>query len=99
MTNAETERLIKLAEESSEVIHAAMKVIHHGYENSYDNGETNRQALEREVGNLLCILRLVLLHDLDANRVEYLKEKHLAKMLRFTYFQEGSSLDRDRLVP
>lgn len=99
MTNAEVERLVKLAEEASEVIQAAMKVIHHGYENRYDDGETNRQALEREIGNLLCVLRLVLDHDLDANRIEYLKERHLVKLLRFTYFQEGSSLNQDRLVP
>ena len=99
MTNAQIERLVKLSEEASDVIHAAMKVIHHGYDNSYDNGETNEAALERELANLLCIVDLLLRHDLNPARVARLQDEHLPKLLRFTYFQEGSSLDRDRLVP
>jgi NTP pyrophosphatase (non-canonical NTP hydrolase) len=51
---AEAERLAILAEECAEVIQAVAKILRHGYES--DNfgrlPETNREALERELGDL-----------------------------------------------
>lgn len=59
LTPAEDERLTALYEESAEVIQAVAKIQRHGYE-SNNRGrlpETNRQALERECGDLLFAVR------------------------------------------
>ncbi len=55
LTEAETERLAILIEECGEVIQAACKVLRHGYEsnNKGQLPETNRMALERELGDLI----------------------------------------------
>jgi len=66
LTPAEAERLALLAEECGEVIQAIGKVLRHGYENSYDNGETNRAALEREIGDVEAAIDM-LIDALDVN--------------------------------
>lgn len=52
LTPAEHERLTVLMEECGEVVQAIGKIFKHGYKSTYDNGETNRAALERELGDL-----------------------------------------------
>lgn len=55
LTEAEQERLAILSEECAEVMHIACKILRHGYESwnpKTGDPETNRQALERELGDL-----------------------------------------------
>lgn len=53
LTPAEAERLALLAEECGEVVQAIGKVLRHGYESAHpDGGPTNREALERECGDV-----------------------------------------------
>ena len=55
LTEAEQERLVILVEECGEVIQAACKILRHGFASTnptVPNSETNRQALERELGDL-----------------------------------------------
>jgi uncharacterized membrane protein YccC len=54
LTEAEAERLSILIEECGEVVQAACKILRHGYDsdNKGNLAETNRQALEREIGDL-----------------------------------------------
>lgn len=55
LSDAEAERLAILIEECGEVVQAACKVLRHGYESTnplFSMAETNRQALERELGDL-----------------------------------------------
>ncbi len=93
MTAAECERLIKLAEESAELAQACMKVLHHGYDGKYDNGETNRQALEREMGDVQCIIKMMVFGgDVDFDLIEEYERLKKIKVLKFTYFQQGSEL-------
>jgi hypothetical protein len=70
LTNAEIERLSLLAEEASEVVKACMKILRHGYENSYDNGQTNRAALEEELGHEY-YARILMLEagDIDIDKI------------------------------
>lgn len=55
LSEAEAERLAILIEECGEVVQSACKILRHGYE-SYNptvlGGETNRESLERELGDL-----------------------------------------------
>jgi hypothetical protein len=56
LTEAEQERLAILVEECAEVQQIACKILRHGYKSrnpKIPGGETNREALEREVGDLL----------------------------------------------
>lgn len=65
LTEAEAERLAILAEECGEVIQAVGKILRHGYESTNPNKpvplgknpETNRWMLERELGDLKCVVR------------------------------------------
>lgn len=60
LTEAEQERLVILIEECGEVVQAAAKILRHGYESTNPKAivpaaarpETNRAALERELGDL-----------------------------------------------
>jgi hypothetical protein len=57
LTEAEQERLSILAEECAEVIHVVCKILRHGYESTNprattDPEETNREMLQREIGDL-----------------------------------------------
>lgn len=55
LTEAEQERLAILIEECAEVQQIACKILRHGYESDnpvLQNQETNRRALERELGDL-----------------------------------------------
>ena len=55
LTEPEQERLVILVEECGEVIQAACKILRHGYESvnpTVKDSESNRQALERELGDL-----------------------------------------------
>jgi len=55
LTEAEQERLAILIEECSEVTQIACKILLHGYESTdpvTGSEESNRQALEREMGDL-----------------------------------------------
>ena len=51
LTPAQAERLEMLIEEASEVIQTAAKILRHGYTSYHPDslGETNSQALEREI--------------------------------------------------
>lgn len=55
LSETEAERVAILIEECGEVVQSACKILRHGYE-SYNptvpNSESNRQALERELGDL-----------------------------------------------
>lgn len=79
LTPAEAERLAILAEECSEVIKTIMKIKRHGY-NSFDpSGKehgTNRDQLERELGDVLAACdRMVDATDIDNARVNHYWEQ------------------------
>ena len=69
LTPAEAERLALLAEECGELVQAIGKVLRHGYENHHpDGGPTNRQAVERECGDVYhAIFKLVAALDITGH--------------------------------
>lgn len=59
LTPAEAERLALLAEEAAEVIQVVGKILRHGYESYHPAdpcGPSNRQLLEKEMGDLDCAM-------------------------------------------
>lgn len=90
LTEAEAERLAILAEECGEVIQAVGKVLRHGYEsnNKGQLPETNRQALERELGDLLHNLdRMVQAQDLSSERITIRSLSKAEHVLPFLHHQ------------
>jgi hypothetical protein len=73
LTEAEQERLAILIEECAEVIQAGTKILRHGYEGhnpTVPNSETNREMLERELGDLEhALIRMELARDVSATKI------------------------------
>lgn len=59
MTESEKEVLSIAQEECAEVIQSISKVFRFGMTESYD-GQTNQQRLESELGDLLCMVELMI---------------------------------------
>lgn len=62
LTSAQAERLALLLEEMGEAQQAIGKILRHGYESTHPNrpsGPTNRQSLERELGDVETAVNLL----------------------------------------
>lgn len=72
-TDARAERLALLMEDCAEVVHAIAKIQRHGWDSNWNGrlAETNAQALERELGDLLVSLDMVF--DKVRGDVSYLR--------------------------
>lgn len=90
VSNAEAERLIHLAEEASEVVHACMKVLRHGWDDRrWGSSLSNRQELALEVGNLQFLLQQMLAaQDIDPDWVESGALVKKRNWNGYTYHQE-----------
>ena len=90
MTPAERERLIMLIEECGEVVHAASKCLRHGFDNHHPTTAhlLNREALGREVGDLLGIAgEMIERKDLSIATVNQSALTKWERAHRFTYHQ------------
>ena len=89
LTPAEAERLALLAEECGEVIQAIGKVLRHGYESTHpDGGPTNREALERECGDVYhAIWRVIGAGDIDGNGMSQRADDKAKSVGRYLHHQ------------
>ncbi len=93
LTDAEAERLDILTEEAGEIVQAASKVKRHGYASFnpfQEPPETNRQALEREIGDLMGILDVMIADgDLDHMQISDARAKKVTsiRLGRWTHHQ------------
>lgn len=89
LTKAEIERLAILAEEAGEVVQAVGKVLRHGWESTHpDGGPTNREVLERELGDLIGVQRfLCRAGDLDGARIDVAAMSRVEKMAPYLHHQ------------
>lgn len=98
LTEAEQERLVILSEECAEVVQAVSKILRHGYESvnpKVPASETNREALERELGDLLhAMSRLKMSGDIDWNVVEERGMSKPARILPYLHHQEATHVSR-----
>jgi len=96
LTPAEAERLALLAEECGEVIQAVGKILRHGYESRHPNGgPTNREALERECGDVYhCIWMLIAAHDIDGNGMSQRADDKAKSVTQYLHHQPGVRIDR-----
>lgn len=91
LTEAEQERLVIIAEECGEVVQSTCKILRHGYESKNPkahDSETNRQALERELGDVLhAIKRMTMAGDLTRERIEERAESKPSHILPYLHHQ------------
>jgi hypothetical protein len=92
LTEAEQERLSILIEECAEVIQAGCKILRHGYESKNPKiplSETNRQGIERELGDLLHALsRLCMAGDLNGIEIERRRDSKPEHVEPYLHHQE-----------
>lgn len=85
LTPAQAELLALLAEEAGEVVQAIGKILRHGY-NSYhpEGGESNRQALQRELGDVQAAINLLI--DNDDLKIEPIRKHCVNKLNKVTQY-------------
>ncbi len=89
LSPAEAERLAWIVEECGEILQAIGKIVRHGYESGRPQGMTsNRQDLEREIGNLLAALLLAeICGDVSSVTIELARDAKFATVGPFLHFQ------------
>lgn len=95
LSPAEAERLALLLEELGEAQQAIGKILRHGYESSHPaGGETNRVALEREIGDVWCAIEMMFsAGDLNALSATAASELKALRVHHYLHHQP------QRLVP
>jgi NTP pyrophosphatase (non-canonical NTP hydrolase) len=91
LTPAEAERLALLAEECAEVIQMVGKILRHGFESTHPaGGPTNRQSLEKELGDVQAAVDLmVIADDVSSHTIEqHCLDKHRA-VQQYLHHQKG----------
>jgi NTP pyrophosphatase (non-canonical NTP hydrolase) len=82
MTNSEKQIMLIAQEECAEVIQAISKVFRFGIEAEY-NGRTNKQRLTEEVGDLICMIELMvdknIIDEFAIQKAAMLKRNKLEK--------------------
>lgn len=86
---AGVERLAWIAEECGEVVQAIGKVLRHGYESGHPLGTTtNRQDLERELGNLRAALTLAeWCSDVSSTAIKAACDRKIATVGPYLHYQ------------
>lgn len=89
LSPAEYERLALLAEECGEVIQIIGKILRHGYESRHpDGGPTNRELLERELGDVDAALRMMFdADDIIPDHVDSWNHEKQAKVRKYLHHQ------------
>jgi NTP pyrophosphatase (non-canonical NTP hydrolase) len=94
LTAAESERLAILGEELGEAQQAVGKILRHGYE-SYNPdeiaGRSNRSNLQRELGDVMCVLdMLVAADDLSRTSIEARRTEKSEKIKKYLHHQKSA---------
>lgn len=99
LSEAEQERLSILIEECGEVVQAACKILRHGYESTNPKAvtpddefpETNRQGIERELGDLQhALLRMERAGDVSPQRIVERQNSKPERIKPYLHHQDGS---------
>lgn len=95
-TQPQRERLVLLAEECAEVIHAVTKILRHGYDSGHPRGGSdNREDLERECGNLrYAMVLMTTAKDIDKQEVHRFAQLKSEDVREYLHDQPRELLDK-----
>lgn len=100
LTDAEAERLALLLEELGEAQQAIGKILRHGYESTNPDlaySDTNRQGLEREIGDVLVAIDFMLeAGDIEQTELDDRKRVKRHKVWQYLHHQSVSELAEGR---
>ncbi len=81
MEDINREALIILQEECAEVIQSISKCFRFGIDNQHKSGTTQRANLEEEIGDMLCLVDILIAQGLiDPEHLKVAKEKKIEKL-------------------
>lgn len=85
----EIERLALLMEEAGEVVQICGKILRHGYESHHPNGgESNREELNKELGDLLYAIELLDVNrDVNSASILHYKDDKRARIFKYLHHQ------------
>ena len=91
LTPPELERLALLSEELGEAQQAIGKILRHGYESCHpDGGPTNREALEKECGDVRhAMIKLCNERDLSKAQIHWYADKKAESVSQYMHHQEN----------
>ena len=85
ITERQREVLVITQEEAAEVIQEIAKVFRFGIDDPHRDGMTHREKLEIEIGDLLCMIDLMIDHRLiDPTQVEIARQNKVHKLKRYS---------------
>lgn len=95
LTPAEAERLALLMEELGEAQQAIGKILRHGYESRHpDGGDTNRQSLERELGDIH--VATMLMKDEGDLSMQAMMEHAYVKRVKAGRYLHHNTIEREK---
>jgi NTP pyrophosphatase (non-canonical NTP hydrolase) len=85
ITDRQREVLVIVQEEAAEVIQEISKIYRFGIDDRHRDGMTHRQKLETEVGDLLCMIDLMVDNRLiDPTQVEIARQNKVTKLRKYS---------------
>jgi len=85
ITKSQREVLIIAQEEAAEVIQEISKVFRFGIDSNHRDGITHRQKLQTEIGDLLCMIDLMIDNRLiDPTDVELARQAKITKLKQYS---------------
>jgi NTP pyrophosphatase (non-canonical NTP hydrolase) len=89
ITDRQREVLVIAQEEAAEVIQEISKIYRFGIDDRYRDGMTHRQKLEAEVGDLLCMIDLMVDNRLiDPTAIEIARQAKVTKLRKYSQIYE-----------
>lgn len=86
MDQKQREILVITQEEAAEVIQEIAKVVRFGIDERHRDGVTHRQKLETEVGDLLCMIDLMIDYRLiDPTQIEIARQAKVMKLRQYSH--------------
>jgi hypothetical protein len=85
ITERQREVLVITQEEAAEVIQEISKIFRFGIEEQHRDGMLHRERLQTEVGDLLCMIDLLIDHRLiDPVQIEIARQAKIAKLKQYS---------------
>jgi hypothetical protein len=89
ITDRQREVLVIVQEEAAEVIQEISKVFRFGIDDNHRDGMTHRNRLETEIGDLLCMIDLMVDSRLiDPTAVEMARQHKVSKLRKYSQIYE-----------